>query len=71
MPRYQIRDSTHGLAFYDADSEYDALLAFMNASLRGYAKVFGYEPSAELHGTNGRPPSLTFNGQVFTAVPVS
>jgi hypothetical protein len=67
--RYQIRDATSGLAFYEADSPPAALEAYLNDMLRGMALALGENDDPALHGANGSPPSLDLGGARYTAVP--
>ena len=67
--KYQIRDETAGLAFYEADSPQAALEAYLNDMIRGMALALGENDDPVLHGANGSPPSLDLGGGWYTAVP--
>jgi len=67
--KYQIRDETAGLCFYEGDTAEEALAAFLLDGLRAHKKVFGEE--AIVHLENGRPAELiSGDGEKYHAVPV-
>ncbi len=78
MPKFQIRDNTAGLAFYEGATAEEALAVFLRDTLHALTMLDLIEPGAEarkgapdavLHTENGRPAELTFDGERFYAVP--